>query len=861
MTGSIVVLAVASLLALQSPGSTAPKREAEPVAPLVVHVVDATSGGAAADVAVTCVAMKAVDAEAARRWCGAERWFDPIEFDEVSRELGTTRRTDEHGDVTFERPDGELRVFAADELRFGVMRVKPADPPAATLELKPEAHDDVYVVDEQGKGVAGVPVAVGWGSGCGGKAPIELDLPPEVAQHSANIPFHNGRIDDAWPAAFDGVVVSTAPDGRARFLHASSWVDAELESNEVAILAFPVPNREQIPLARKGAGRRHELVLPPTGKVVLTFPGVAHGVAQLRNESRAFWRYYEPARAAIVDGKATFPFVGVGAKAQFRATWEGLSSPVEGELDGPRHAGDIVEFTASGAAIPAFLVRLVDEERRAISGEQLEFSVRRVDANGRDDGENFGVTTGSDGRVRFTLVDDAPQGGVRYVEIHVPWYAKNSTVHVAGCRFDMTPRFEPGVHDLGDVVLHVPGSRKCLHSLPDSELERIYRDAGRGIPFSCDSVHDVDTCLTEMIERGGSRWTAFIAAEVEGTHPSPDVDEDEDEDESVDPHAPPPPKIAYRNPRLLTALRRAQHRPDPVVLEVVGAPIIETTFPDVPKLSYRFKNVDDGGEMLALGSFDRGTESSRIEVRGPNGSTIDVRRDDDVMHMVQGFVSQDPIPIGASLECGADLNESTFFPGVGDYRVRLYHHDRDAHEFNQAKDPLEGWICSKSEEFTIRVRPREITLTQGDRKRLRERFGAIDLESPTILTSDPWKPDAEYDAPVSKPEDDLFRAGWSAVPVLLEVIDDPASSIQRRAWALALLSDITGLNRGPRNDSETLAFGRHRSPWNWPGVKPPFSGSDGNEDRVTGPKLPDVARQAELIRGWNETRRNFLIHE
>jgi hypothetical protein len=856
MVCPIAVAALVVLLPVQVAPPATPKREAETLVPLVVHVVDATSHEAAAGVDVTCVAMTSVEAEVKRRWCGAQRWFDPIEFDEVTRALGTTKRSDEHGDVTFERLDGELRVIAADELRFGAMRVQPSEPPAATLELKPEAHDDVYVVDENGKSVAGVPVAAGWG--------FEDALMRETSARGNDVPKTSGWIDDAWPAAFDGVSVTSAPDGRARFPHASKWLGPGDKFSEVAILGFPVPNRVQIALARQETGTRLELVLPLTGRVVLHFPGVARGVCQLRNESSAFWRDFEPARAAIVDGTATFPWVGVGAKTQFRAHWEGLSSPVEGKLDGPQHKGDVVEFTAAGApTIPVFLARLVDEDGQPVSGQELEFSVRRIHPDGKDDGENVGVTTGRDGRVRFTLVDETPDGGTRYIDIHVPWYAKASSLHQAGCRFDMTPKFGPGVHELGDVVLHVPGSGKCLRSVPDSELERIYRDACDRKPFSSDALHDKDTCLTEMIRRGGSHWTAFIAAELEGARPDPDEFNEPDESD-----APAKPKSVCRNPRLLTALRRVQHRPDPVLLEVEGAPVIETVFPEVPALAYRFKNVDDGGETLCLGNFDRGTTSSRIEVRGADGSIVDVRRESRVIHSIQGMVSSDPIAPGASLGCGAELDEATFFPKAGDYRVRLHHH-ASWHDFNQANDLLDGWICERSEEFTIRVRPHGIALSPGDRRRLRERFDAIALESPVILVSNPWHPDAEYTAPASTPEDDLFRAGWNAVPVLLDVLDRGDASIQARAWALALLSDITGLHqpdvtgfkRRSADDSEELAFGRYRAPLCWPGVMLPEGWFDTSDGRIAGPKLPDKTQQEVLIRRWQETRKSFDIHE
>jgi hypothetical protein len=125
-------------------------------------------------------------------------------------------------------------------------------------------------------------------------------------------------IDTAWPAAFDGVVVSRALDGVARFPHAGEWLAAEPKSSELALLAFPVANRIELRFGSAAADARRELVVPPLGRVVLSFPGVARASRSSHNDAVGetemrpfFWR--DRARAAIVDGKATFPFVGVGA--------------------------------------------------------------------------------------------------------------------------------------------------------------------------------------------------------------------------------------------------------------------------------------------------------------------------------------------------------------------------------------------------------------------------------------------------------------------------------------------------------------------------------------------------------------------
>lgn len=826
----------------------APKREELPKSPLVVRVVDVASKQPVAGIDVTCVATAAIDAENERRWCGLEQWLDANELDEVTRASGTTRKSDEHGIATFERPAGELRLMAEDEERFGVCRLATGSAGDVTLPIHVEPSDEVFVVDAAGKPVGGVPVAIGWGSG------IPEGMPAEMAESMKKDHFFADTIDDAWPAAFEGVATSRASDGRVRLPHAGKWLTSAGASSEVAVLAFPATPRVEIRLAAKPDREHRVLVLPPTGSVVLRFPGVAHGVAQLRNATEKFWRDFEPARAAIVDGVATFPLVGVGTKLQFRATWEGLSSPLEGVLDGPERAGDVVKFEATAkAVIPVFLARLVDEDRRPVASQKLTFSVRwQTTANGGDDGKNFEVTTEKDGGVRFTLDHDAAEGLRRWMEISRPWYVKESPFGEAGTTIDLSRKFPAGTNDLGEVVLHEPGSRKWVRTLSDAELERVYLDAAnRRIAFSSDVVHDADTCLTEMIERSGAHWEQFISAQMR-SQPHESI---EQADEPGGANG----SRVWISPVLLTALRRVQRKKDPFVLEVEGGPVIETTYPDVPVIHYRIRNQDEGGESLFATSweFERSI-ACRADVRESDGSVAAGQKPDETMN--SGGITDEVVAPGESRESVIDLPDQFFFPHSGEFTVRLLHrHGND--DFTRARGSLDGWICSRSEPFTIRVLPKSVACSAAERTRLRERFAAIDFSKPRIL-SGPWEPGDEFTGPAVTPEDDLYRAGWSAIPVLLDELDDAAATPDARAWALALLTDITALNHpGYNGPAEVSALGRILTPMKWPRVKLPENVHVLGESPASGPAQPDPVEQARLIESWHRTRKSLELRE
>jgi hypothetical protein len=209
------------------------------------------------------------------------------------------------------------------------------------------------------------------------------------------------------------------------------------------------------------------------------------------------------------------------------------------------------------------------------------------------------------------------------------------------------------------------------------------------------------------------------------------------------------------------------------------------------------------------------------------------------------------------------MSYRSHLPGVGTYRVRLLHrHGKD--DFADSLGDIDGWICSRSEEFTIRVRPHEIRLEKGERKKLRERFDAIDFKKPPICVHLSRNPTDEFVTTASAPEDEIYRAGWTAVPTLLDVIDDPNAKTPVLMWAFSLLFDITGLHGPEPGWSSTDPWGPHRSRLAWPTIKPPanwMNADEGQEDRVVGAASVDAALITDLRRRWTETRKSLAIHE
>src|SRR5207245_4935441 len=82
-----------------------------------------------------------------------------------------------------------------------------------------------------------------------------------------------------------------------------------------------------------------------------------------------------------------------------------------------------------------------------------------------------------------------------------------------------------------------------------------------------------DQVLTEIIRRGDEECEEFLKKEFEATKKQ---------------------KVDGQNLELLTALRRVQKKPDPVIVEVRISKNLEVTTRSLPRLQVALKNVDEG---------------------------------------------------------------------------------------------------------------------------------------------------------------------------------------------------------------------------------------------------------------------------
>lgn len=509
-------------------------------------------------------------------------------------------------------------------------------------------------------------------------------------------------------------------------------------------------------------------------------------------------------------------------------------------------ASSLVQLDLSG--------RLVDESGTAMAGLELAAELHhRAPAMGWSSISTESLVTDAQGRFGVRFSGHAPAEGTRYLRIAEPYWIAPPRLGGRGAMVDLGELAAGGQRELGEIVLHVPGSLAHARSLSDDELERTWRAASSGCGFSGDPEHDADSCLTVMAERSGPRWIEFLERQLA---PAPDVE----------------PRLARRrdesNAVLLTALRRARRAPDSLVIELDEATLagVTTTFPDHLSLNYRWVNRDAEGAPVWFASATL-YERRRLEVTGPDGAPVAM----PTQRRIGGasiLSFEDTLAAGQSSEWSVTLRPVVHEPAIGELRVRVHHRAPSAPRptFSDPRLPLDGWIAVSSPEFVVRVLPRPVALPAAERARLRAAFEALDFAQPRPLAAIAWSESARFTGEPWTPQDQLYRAGWAAVVVLLDVLDDPDAAPERRAWALALLASITPFGLSTESDdTEPLdqrldaALGRHCA-WTPGGLAGTAAGRPTLRG-VSGPESIDRDLQATLAARWRPLRTALAVHD
>ncbi len=268
---------------------------------------------------------------------------------------------------------------------------------------------------------------------------------------------------------------------------------------------------------------------------------------------------------------------------------------------------------------------------------------------------------------------------------------------------------------------------------------------------------------------------------------------------------------------LLTALRRAERKPDPLAIEFDTHSVRAVTFPRLPTISFQLKNVDvselfslSGGAIFGFGGR---YQCYRIDATDPRG--VHLAPLPNPLFSCVGSVHEVTLAPGEVLdpELDLDLTQYVAAPQPGEYRVCVQFHSE---ENIAGAAGVEGWILATSQSFVVRLDPLSVRLSAHEVASMKEWIAAIDVQDQVLLIREHWSPGLTFFGEPTSAADRLFRAGWNGLPVLLEALDDEHLAQGRRACIVALLWDIAGIF-DPSSDPggvEDLYIG----PWSerWP---------------------------------------------
>ncbi|MSR46975.1 MAG: hypothetical protein EXS13_07915 [Planctomycetes bacterium] len=212
-------------------------------------------------------------------------------------------------------------------------------------------------------------------------------------------------------------------------------------------------------------------------------------------------------------------------------------------------------------------------------------------------------------------------------------------------------------------------------------------------------------------------------------------------------------------------------------------------------------------------------------------------------------------PLVPGEEQGVEAKPQDFieFPGPGNYEVQLAYHD-DVEIADE--DRIDSYVVATSVKFPVRLKAQPIVVARGELDLLKKAFGAIDFTKKVPLVAGHWRANLRFEGAPTTPEDRIFRAGWCAVPAVLELLDDATQTIKQRSWIFGLLWDITGMNNPPTGEF----FAAVKDPvWSavWPGaIDDTRPGWNEFGDRAGG-GWPD--RQKGLTARWKVLKSWFEI--
>ncbi|MBK7874699.1 MAG: hypothetical protein IPJ77_02945 [Planctomycetes bacterium] len=594
------------------------------------------------------------------------------------------------------------------------------------------------------------------------------------------------------------------------------------------------------------------ITLPPLARLEVELPAKPNVRVRLL---RAFTEREAPLRAnervACLDwtksehGAAVLPHVGVGLRFEAALAWDGLMGEHVVSFAGPTRAGETtVVSDTSTAKLLVFDGRALDERGTPLAAETMTAQCWAKDAF-TFTGASCDLETDDQGRFRVEMLAPANGGSLDRSGLRIACI-RRATGEPPAAIVAVEEPARTGFRALGELRFVPDAEERSLALYTDDDIEQELRRR-IDFPFQIDGrTPDWVRLLAEAVRRGGERWKRVVtelgALRVHARDAGLRRRHAEDEHDSV-----PSPPAAHER-RILTALRRLADKPDPLVLEVLDGPVYEARFPTVPVVRCRVRSVEETERVkLTLGCQD---ENVGV-VLDPSGRTADAPR--HAARATQPRLCRHAPWFDTELEPGGvvdfvvDLPDRITLDEPGEHELAIVI-DEDLRRGVDGPAPA---FALRSAPFRVKLTADPIRLTRAAYDGLRHELTSIPRDSCVKLVRAPWSPATTFAQDDLEPQDRIFRAGWKALPVLIDALDDPKVEARHQDWALGLLFDVTGLHQ-PAGDAYAASL-IGRTCWEdaWPTTRRDVVFSD---DRGNGYVVPDGTTLADLKSAWKALR-------
>jgi len=369
-----------------------------------------------------------------------DAFWELAQVDRLLERRGTELVADAEGTVEVPRPldttAGWTLLASEHEGLWGRLQIAASTPEPLRLELEPDGTIDVVVVGS-GRGPAAGPIA---GTG--------VELCARESGYATTL-----------------LEATTDEEGRARLAHVTRVLTSS-EGETYVTLAAVLREPPEVPVdPDRLPDRPVELVLPAHGAVEVRLfedgepydaaASVSLGIVREGEprELSPFSNHERPRRSVEADrGRVRFPIVDLDCELEVGARREGAYRETLVFGDGPREPGETAAIDVPpGIAHPVVALRALDAKGVPLASAELRAAVELF-ADYINSRQEARVTTDAVGFFRLDFSPDWTTGSVRRVSFeHVDEAQRRTTAEL-----DLSRRFEPGVHPLGDLIFGPP---------------------------------------------------------------------------------------------------------------------------------------------------------------------------------------------------------------------------------------------------------------------------------------------------------------------------------------------------------------------------------------------------------------------